>query len=318
MAVPTKPSAHVSDDTGAKSPPWAFHATVAAIAIAGLVTATPRASQTPASGQGRPEFTARTQGVVVDVEVTRDGYPVTNLTAVDFELRDNGVVQDCAVSHSHNAPVNAVLALDVSASTKGKRLTDLVDASQTLIRSLKPGDQTSVVAFSDQVNAPVPPTRDLVAADNALTSLSASGNTALLDGIYAGLVSTQPVIGASLVVVYTDGEDTASWLRVDEVREAALRLNAVLEAVVVGSNQSRSDLKDLTSSTGGEVFQVDSTGTLSREFSRILEAFRSRYLLTYTPHGVTPGGFHEIKVFVPDSHLSVHARSGYVDDSRTP
>jgi hypothetical protein len=76
-------------------------------------------------------FSSHTLGVRVDVLVTDGRNPVGGLTAADFELRDNGVVQTIDVADS-DVPVNAVLALDTSASTAGQRQKDLIAASQAL------------------------------------------------------------------------------------------------------------------------------------------------------------------------------------------
>src|SRR5262245_16642344 len=86
-------------------------------------------------------FSSRTLGVRVDVLVTERGKPVPGLTAADFELRDNGVSQTIEVAESSDVPVNAVLALDVSDSTAGRRLADLTAASRRLLDGLTPRDR---------------------------------------------------------------------------------------------------------------------------------------------------------------------------------
>jgi VWFA-related protein len=269
-----------------------------------------------ATASQRPAFATRTQGVLVDVEVKRDGYPVGGLVAADFELRDNGILQTCEVAQSSDAPVSVVLALDASASTAGQRLADLVAAGRTLLAGLKPGDQVALETFNEHVTTRFPLTTDLAAVGAALGLVTPSGNTSLLDGVYAGLLTTEPAVGPSLLVVYTDGADTASWLRLREVRDAASRLDAVLVAVVVRGGYQGSDLQDLAETTGGEVVAVDSTAKLKGEFARILREFRSRYQLTFTPNGVQPGGFHKLEVHVKGRGLSVHARPGYFSNAK--
>jgi hypothetical protein len=62
-------------------------------------------------------FSSRTVGVRVDVLVTNGRMPVGGLTAADFELRDNGVLQSIEIVDS-SGPINVVLALDVSARAR--------------------------------------------------------------------------------------------------------------------------------------------------------------------------------------------------------
>ena len=59
------------------------------------------------------------------------------------------------------------------------------------------------------------------------------------------------------------------------------------------------------------MFAVESTNDLSATFARILEEFRMRYLISYSPEGVAPGGWHELDVRVRTRGAAVKARPGY-------
>ena len=85
----------------------------AMFAIAGLASAA-------AAPQQPLVFSSRVQAVLVDALVTQNGRPVSGLTAADFEVRDNGVLQKIDLLDAANLPINAVLALDTSASTAGR------------------------------------------------------------------------------------------------------------------------------------------------------------------------------------------------------
>ena len=73
----------------------------------------------------QPKFRSRALAVRIDVLVMDGRNPVAGLTAADFELRDNGVVQNIDSVDNAEVPVNVVLTLDTSASVEGKRLADL-------------------------------------------------------------------------------------------------------------------------------------------------------------------------------------------------
>jgi Ca-activated chloride channel family protein len=279
---------------------------VAAIALpALLLSGASHASQ-------KHSFSTRTLGVRVDVLVTDGRTPVGGLTAADFELRDNGVLQAIDVVDSTDIPINAILALDTSVSTEGQRQKDLVAASQALLDGLKPVDRAALTTFSHAVTPRIALTSDLSAVRRELFRIEPSGETAIMDGTYVALTATLSQTGRSLVVVCTDGYDTSSWLQPEEVLESAKRSNAVIYAVTAAEARRRSPLKDLTDATGGHMLQVTASGDLRGAFQKILQDFRSRYILAYSPQGVPAEGFHRLDVRVKRRGLSVKARPGYI------
>lgn len=290
----------------------------AVVAIGVLAMGRPDQGRAGAAAFAQQRFAARTQGVLVDVEVKRGANPASGLKAADFEVLDNDVLQTIEVASSADAPVNAVLALDASASTSGRRLVDLTRAGRALLADLKAGDLAALTTFNQSIGPRVPLTADFTAVGTALGHIVPAGQTALLDGVYAALMATHTAVGSSLVVVYTDGADTASWLQPDEVLEAAKRSNAVLDAIVIHSGHHWTALKDVVDATGGQMFVIDSTAGLAAEFARILRDFRRRYRVTFVPRGVEPGGFHRLAVRVKRNNVTVHARAGYFSDVKVP
>lgn len=260
----------------------------------------------------QPRFSSNTLGVRVDVLVTKGNRYVSALTAADFALRDNGVLQQVDVIDPNDVPLNAVLALDVSASTAGQRLSDLITASHTLLDGLRPADRAALTMFNHAVTPRVPLTGNVSTIKAALSAIEPSGDTAVMDGLYAALMTTQAEAGRSLVIVCSDGRDTASWLDPDEVLEAAKRSNAVIYAVAAGRARRWEALKSLTDATGGYTIEIESSKDLAGEFRKILEDFRSRYILTFVPTGVAESGFHRLEVRVKRSGVSVKSRPGYI------
>ena len=63
--------------------------------------------------------------------------------------------------------------------------------------------------------------------------------------------------------------------------------------------------------TGGSVLEIESTRDLSQTFLRILEEFRQRYLLSFSPRGVSSTGWHRLEVRVKGRRGTVNARAGY-------
>jgi len=140
-------------------------------------------------------------------------------------------------------------------------------------------------------------------------------NSAAINASYAGLMLAQSKAESPLLIVFSDGLDTLSWLTEDEVLESAKQTDVVVYAVSAGHFPDKTFLQDLTKSTGGSVFEVESTKNLDQVFVGILEEFRRRYLLTYIPKGVSNSGWHKLKVRVKGNPDKIVHRPGYAMDS---
>jgi hypothetical protein len=112
----------------------------------------------------------------------------------------------------------------------------------------------------------------------------------------------------SVVLLITDGHDTASWLTDDNVLESVRHAGAVIHVV-----RSAYDgfLDRLAEAAGGRVWSAPSERQLSGLFGRALEEMRARYLVTYSPEGVTKPGWHPITVKLREGPADITARPGY-------
>jgi VWFA-related protein len=85
----------------------------------------------------------------------------------------------------------------------------------------------------------------------------------------------------------------------------------VVYAVVAGGSPKVSFLHDLSEVTGGTFYDVGSTRDLGAIFVKILDEFRQRYLVSYSPRGVPGEGWHRLEVRVKRRSLDVKSRPGY-------
>jgi VWFA-related protein len=260
--------------------------------------------------QQAPTFSSRIDAIRVDVLVTAGNAPVRGLGPADFEIRDNGVLQQVDLVSFEQIPLNVILALDMSDSVAGDRLGRLRAAGTAILDGLKTGDQAALVTFSHVVRLAAKLSTDIGSVHTALLRAGGDGSTSLVDGVYTGMQVGSSDAGRELLVVFSDGLDTASWLPADKVLDAAKRTDAVAYAVAVRSRAKPEFLSDLASLTGGRLFEVEKTERLDSIFLDILKEFRERYLVSYTPRGVAKEGWHKLDVRVKRGG-TVKARPGY-------
>jgi Ca-activated chloride channel family protein len=266
-------------------------------------------------------FAAGTATVVVDVMVTRGGKPVTDLTVQDFEVRDSGTAQQIQFVGVEQVPVALLLALDTSASVRGPALDQLKEAAKAAVASLRPGDQAALMTFSQQVALPAGWTNDKGRLQAAIDKTTAQGSTSLTDAALAALLMRPASAARTLVLLFTDGEDSSSWLNAAAVVDASRRTDSVVYGVtlsppaagaaVVAPGRPTAFLPTLAQETGGESFTLADTKDLSAAFVDVLTRFNQRYVLLYESPHAAGSGWHPVEVRVKGPGLRVNARRGY-------
>jgi VWFA-related protein len=155
---------------------------------------------------------------------------------------------------------------------------------------------------------------DVARVEAALQNVEPDGHTALIDAAYAAITVANADLGRGLIILFSDGLDTASWLGERAVIDAARRSDVVVYAVSTAS-RSTSFLRNVTGDTAGRLYEVSSTRDLRRTFLAALAEFRQRYLVSYTPRGVEKTGWHRVDVRLKGRRATIRARPGYLAGS---
>jgi VWFA-related protein len=283
---------------------------VCAAVYGAVLVAMPGAISTARAQQAT--FSSRIEAVRVDVLVSANGTPVRGLGPADFEVFDNGVRQSVDLVSFERLPLSVVLALDMSDSVVGPKLIHLREASRLLVSELGSDDRAALITFNEAVDLRAEPTTDMALVRNAIDSAEPSGATSIFDASFAALTVGEGGGGRGLVILFSDGLDTASWLLPEQVLDIAKRCDAVVYAVSAGKVADDKFLRNLTDETGGRRVAVESTQEMAAVFLQMLDEFRQRYVVGYTPTGVSADGWHKLTVRVKNRKVDVKARPGYL------
>jgi Ca-activated chloride channel family protein len=249
------------------------------------------------------------------VVTDRRGAVVRGLTRDAFALSEDGVPQTIQHFASEDAPLELVLALDVSASM-AEALPDLRRAVGQFVRQLPPQATIGLVAFNDEM-FPIGQATDPIEKRLAiLDRLQAFGATALYDVMMRGLDGLARGSGRRALVVFTDGDDQASRATRAQVRAAAEASDVTVYFVALGRGQAveqlREGMEELATLTGGRALRADRTAQLDERFGEVLAELAHQYLIGYAPTNVgADGRWRRIDLKLRQSDLRIRARLGY-------
>ena len=274
-------------------------------------------------------FRASADVVSVDAAVQRDRRPVTGLKSADFELLDNGVPQEISDVAYERLPIDVTLVLDVSASVTGPVLEELGRALRQVRADLLPSDRLRLLIFNMSVRRLVDFSQPAANIDEALASVRGAGSSAVFDGLAVALSAFDSPGRRRLVVLFSDGQDSSSISDAETLLDVARRTTPTVAIILGTPNPERPASLLRTSSalststvgalsdrialeTGGMVAPLKPGENLTSKFRRMLQEFRSSYVLYFTPRGVERSGAHTLEVKVKRPGVDVRARRGYV------
>jgi Ca-activated chloride channel homolog len=282
----------------------------------------------PAALAQQTTFTMKVNLVNIFVNVTdKNGMIVNGLTRDDFAIFEDGRPQQIAVfERQSELPLNLMLAIDTSGSVRKDMSEETAAAKRFAHAILRQQDQMSVIEFATDVQQLVPFTNKLAVIDRGLGQLRGDWATALYDAIYAGSDALGKTQGRKVLVLISDGDDTAKTSTYADALEAALRNEVMIYSIIdvpIASSAGRDlggehALITLAEQTGGKHFYVEDGG-LDKAFARVSDDLRTQYVLGYYPHHQMPGtNFHRIVVTVPraaQDEFNVRNKTGYYADS---
>jgi Ca-activated chloride channel homolog len=254
---------------------------------------------------------------------------VTGLTVRNFEVYEDGKRQNILNFMSPSQlPLNIAMLMDTSNSVKLK-LPFEKDAAEDFVATVttfRRKDQVLFATFDSDVELHQDFTDAQEPLIRAIKSVKAGGYTRLYDGVYRVIEEKMANLQGSdarrIIVVLSDGDDTASERSLREAIEMAQRYDVTIfgistknfKGIAAGMTESADDkeLRKLCEATGGQIFLPSQKTELFRAFTQVALDLRQEYVLFYKPDNQAKSGKRrEIKVKLISSDGRPFHKQGY-------
>jgi len=282
-----------------------------------------------------PTIRVETRLVNVAVNVVdKAGAPVGGLGRDDFEILEDGKPQKIAYFEKESStPLSIVLAIDASESVLRNESLEKNAAKRFVNTLLREQDELDLMDFSDTVREIVPFTNQKKKIEAGLNEIQRGAETALFDAVYLAadrLSQTRNDAGRRRVLVLiTDGADTAKRSRYGQALEQAQRAGAMIYSIIIvpiwadaGRNTGGEHaLVQMSNDTGGKYFYVEDKRDLAPAFARVSDDLRTQYVIGYyAPQRGADTSFRSVRVRMKDVELrgkyELRHRSGYYADGK--
>lgn len=257
---------------------------------------------------------------------------VSDLRAEDLVVTENGTAQkilgisnlakELGPTAESREPLTVVFSMDTSASMseytagQAEKMPIIKEAATRLMQFLQKDDRMTVVGFNALPRSIIPLTSDKQLIETELSRLQpVSAQTALLDSVYMIVDQMQQYTGRKFLVIGSDGIDTASHLKLDEVLEELNTSDVTVLVFGLPSAQITSKtesaqytLKRIAEITGGYAFFLNDTSSMSEIMDQIGRALRSQYLLWYSPQK-SNDGWRNVQIMCRRPNVALHYRN---------
>jgi Ca-activated chloride channel family protein len=268
-----------------------------------------------------PTFKSGTQIVSVFATVTDgQGRLVPNLVIDDFEVLDNDKPQTLVFFQNEVQPITVVVMLDTSGSMTSS-IGLLKAAAEQFVLRLLPADKGRIGAFADNIQLSSRFTSDRDELVGAVKDIDYGNGTRLWDAVGMSLDELKGKPGRRVVLVFTDGDDTASRTRLGTVIDRGRSEEVMIYAIGLSSHyfdgqrmvnsKPDSGLKKIADETGGGFFELKNTSDLAPTFTRVAQELHSQYVLGFTPMQLD-GRVHKLTVRMKQPGMMARARRSYL------
>jgi Ca-activated chloride channel family protein len=275
------------------------------------------------AGQFRYKTGIDVAGFAVTV-VDKAGEPVQNLEADDFEVKEDGAPQ--LVSYFSTAaaqdtvPLHIGLLFDISESMQ-RDLGFSRNAAIKFLNTFPKAEDFTLVEFSDDVRAARFSQAEFPRLVERIRNGKAKGRTSLYDAASVYLGGAFDQTGRKVLVIYTDGDDTASSRTWDDTLRTLRASDVTVYPIgfFAGRGSPRlmlqSRLNEIARLTGGRALFPDSMKELEPMYESIAREIHGQYLLGYVPtNALRDGKWRKVVITLknpPSQKVQLRTREGY-------
>ena len=276
-----------------------------------------------AADAAQPTFRTAVDLVTFGVTVPdRKGNLVADLTQDDFEVIEEGRPQTVryftrGLGEGEGPATHLGLMLDTSASMEND-LKLARSAAIKFLNLLPEAEDITLVDFDTEIRVMRYPQRDFARLVERIRMRKPDGWTALYDalGVYLDGASSQS--GRTILVMYTDGADSRSDLRFDELLKLlrASQVTVYSVGLIENTGRMRAELtmrlQQMAETTGGQAFFPTALKDLDASYEKVLAEIKAQYQLGYTSSNpAQDGNWRKVEIKVKRPDLKVRTRKGY-------
>jgi VWFA-related protein len=270
--------------------------------------------------------------------IDKDRHFLTSLRAEDIAIFENDVSQPISLfERETNRPLSLVLLIDTSDSQRGV-LNEEKNAARAFVDSvIRPDrDRAAVVSFTGVPKVEQEPTNELSRLHRGIVRVKIdispendrriangddplpkeqdpTGYTGIWDSMWMAvedLLSKAPEGTRRAIVLLSDGDDTSSSIKRQDVVDFAVKSNVAVysigfrDANFQEGKLDSSALRKVSDRTGGRAFFPTQPSELQSSFAQIDQELRSQYLIAYSPTNKNhDGSYRRVRIEVVNPAL---------------
>jgi VWFA-related protein len=257
---------------------------------------------------------------------------ITTLRREDVRVIEDNVPQELSIfQRETDLPLSLSMLIDTSRSQE-RTLPDEKIAARTFIDSvIRPDrDRVAVISFTGEAVLQQTLTSELEKLRNAVERVVidvppdnplCEGNvsiereprcyTGIWDALWVSInevLSQTPERTRRAIILLSDGDDTSSTTKRQEVIDFAIQNNTVIYSIGIGDEEDydidEGALRKVSEKTGGRAFFPSNKRELEAAFAQIQQELRSQYLVAYSPANKRrTGAFRQVKIEIVNPEL---------------